>query len=63
MSNSEVAEIALQHYPGFKAEQAANRIVTKANLLWKKEGLTITDDITCVVVYIERKYVLNNIMI
>ena len=59
LSNEQVGRIARKHYPEYKAEAAANDIVMAADNEWKRRG-PVTDDITCVVVYLEKELILAN---
>ena len=53
MTNLDVAMVAMQYYPQEKAESAANAVVTQANQKWRESGKTSTDDITCVVLFLD----------
>ena len=59
MSNEACAKIALKFYDEGQAEIAANTIVSKATQLWREKEEVI-DDITCVVVFLEKRLILKN---
>ena len=59
MTNQNVANIALAHYETGAAEAAANAIVRRATQLWR-EKQDFVDDITCVVIFFERRLILKN---
>ena len=54
MENREVAAIVSEYYEKDQAEKAANAVVTRATLLWKQHE-DVIDDITCVVVFFNKK--------
>ena len=56
LSNEDVARIAFQFYEQGHAEQAANTIVREAAQLWKEKE-DVIDDITCVVVFMDKKLI------
>ena len=60
MSNQNVANIAMAHFESGQAEAAANAIVRRATQLWREKE-EVVDDITCVVIFFERKLILKNL--
>lgn len=60
MSVQNVAQIAQAHYEMGQAEAAANAIVRRATQLWKDKSESV-DDITCVIIFLDRKLIQKNI--
>ena len=60
MSNQNVANIAIAHFESGAAEAAANAIVRRATQLWREKQDSV-DDITCVVIFFDRKLILRNL--
>ena len=60
MTNQNVAAIAQAHFEQGAAEAAANAIVRRATQLWKENGQTV-DDITCVVIFLDRRLIQKNL--
>jgi len=59
MSNEAVAKIAQAFYEEGQAEIAANTIVSRATQLWREKE-DVIDDITCVVVFLDKRLILKN---
>jgi len=57
MTVQNVAQIAQAHYDVGQAEAAANAIVKRATQLWKDYNHDYVDDITCVIIFLDRKLI------
>jgi serine/threonine protein phosphatase PrpC len=59
MSDRNVASLASAHYEAGAAEAAANALVRRATTLWKEKH-NYVEDITCVVIFLERGLIRKN---